>query len=173
MISEAAAEITLQPLQALSGARRRDPVLRHPDRAVRDRAESDASSTGEGPRLTPPLVEQRARRADGLPGAARADLRDGRARSKRQLDPAKTLIGFAGSPWTVATYMVAGQGSRDQAEARRLAYADPGAFGAIIDRIEEVTIDYLSRPDRGRRRGACNCSTAGRAACRRRSSSDG
>ena len=66
----------------------------------------------------------------------------------------KTLIGFAGSPWTVATYMVAGQGSRDQAEARRLAYADPAKFGAIIERIEAVTLDYLSRPGRGRRRGA-------------------
>ncbi len=60
-----------------------------------------------------------------------------------QVDPSKTLIGFAGSPWTVATYMVAGQGSRDQAEARRMAYADPGAFGAIVARIEEVTLDYL------------------------------
>jgi uroporphyrinogen decarboxylase len=40
--------------------------------------------------------------------------------------------------------MVAGQGSREQSEARRLAYADPGAFGAIISRIEEVTFDYLS-----------------------------
>ena len=46
---------------------------------------------------------------------------------KAALTPAKTLIGFAGSPWTVATYMVAGQGSREQAEARRLAYRDPGA----------------------------------------------
>jgi uroporphyrinogen decarboxylase len=60
------------------------------------------------------------------------------------LDPRKTLIGFAGSPWTVATYMVAGQGSREQAEARRMAYADSAAFGAIISRIEEVTLDYLT-----------------------------
>ena len=40
--------------------------------------------------------------------------------------------------------MIAGPGSRDQAETRRLAYADPGRFGAIIARIEEVTLDYLS-----------------------------
>src|SRR6188768_3203299 len=39
--------------------------------------------------------------------------------------------------------MVAGQGSREQAEARRLAYADPGAFSKIIERIEAVTLDYL------------------------------
>jgi uroporphyrinogen decarboxylase len=54
------------------------------------------------------------------------------------------LIGFAGAPWTVATYMVAGQGSREQGEARRLAYADPKRFGALIERIEQVTLDYLS-----------------------------
>ena len=55
-----------------------------------------------------------------------------------------TLLGFAGSPWTVATYMVAGQGSREQAEARRFAYRDPEAFAAIIDAIAAMTVDYLS-----------------------------
>ena len=54
------------------------------------------------------------------------------------------MLGFAGSPWTVATYMVAGHGSRDQADARGYAYADAGAFAAIIDAIVEMTIDYLS-----------------------------
>jgi uroporphyrinogen decarboxylase len=63
---------------------------------------------------------------------------------KAALDPSKTLIGFAGSPWTVATYMVAGQGSRDQSETRRLAYSDPKRFQVIISRIEEVTLGYLS-----------------------------
>jgi uroporphyrinogen decarboxylase len=56
-----------------------------------------------------------------------------------------TFLGFAGSPWTVATYMVAGHGSRDQGETRRFAYADPKAFGEIIDAIAETTITYLSR----------------------------
>src|SRR5207237_5320555 len=65
-------------------------------------------------------------------------------RGKASLDLSKTLIGFAGSPWTVATYMVAGQGSREQAEARRLAYADPAKVAAIIGEIEAVTLDYLS-----------------------------
>jgi len=60
------------------------------------------------------------------------------------LPAGKTLIGFAGSPWTVATYMVAGQGSREQAETRRLAYSDPSRFGEIIAQIEKVTLDYLS-----------------------------
>jgi uroporphyrinogen decarboxylase len=60
------------------------------------------------------------------------------------LDAGRTLVGFAGSPWTVATYMVAGEGSRDQHETRALAYRDPGAFGAIIAAIVETTVEYLS-----------------------------
>jgi uroporphyrinogen decarboxylase len=55
-----------------------------------------------------------------------------------------TFLGFAGSPWTVATYMVAGQGSKDQAETRGMAYRDPAAFGAIIDAIVALTVEYLS-----------------------------
>jgi uroporphyrinogen decarboxylase len=61
------------------------------------------------------------------------------------LPPETAFLGFAGSPWTVATYMVAGQGSRDQSEARRYAYGDPGGFEAIVDAIAEMTVDYLSR----------------------------
>ncbi|MBW4919621.1 uroporphyrinogen decarboxylase family protein, partial [Klebsiella pneumoniae] len=60
------------------------------------------------------------------------------------LPPQTTFLGFAGSPWTVATYMVAGQGSREQAETRRLAYRDAQAFQAIIDAIVAATVDYLS-----------------------------
>jgi uroporphyrinogen decarboxylase len=60
------------------------------------------------------------------------------------LSPQTTFLGFAGSPWTVATYMVAGQGSRDQHLARAIAYRDPGAFQAIVDGIVEVTTEYLS-----------------------------
>jgi len=63
---------------------------------------------------------------------------------KPQLSAATTFLGFAGSPWTVATYMIAGQGSREQAEARTLAYADPGKMHAILDLVAQVTVDYLS-----------------------------
>jgi len=63
---------------------------------------------------------------------------------KSLLPSETTFLGFAGSPWTVATYMVAGQGSRDQAEARLKAYADPQGFAAIISAIEAMTVDYLS-----------------------------
>ena len=65
-------------------------------------------------------------------------------RVKAALEPQTTFLGFAGSPWTVATYMIAGQGSREQAEARQLAYDDPGKMDAILDAIASVTVDYLS-----------------------------
>jgi len=97
---------------------------------------------GEGPRLTPPLVTSD---LDVLtPTLARFEPIYETVRNvKARLSPKTALIGFAGSPWTVATYMIAGQGSRDQIETRRLAYADTKRFRAIIDRIEKVTFDYL------------------------------
>jgi uroporphyrinogen decarboxylase len=98
--------------------------------------------SGEGPRLTPALAN--AGLDDLTPFLARLEpIYETVTKVRERLDPAKTLIGFSGSPWTVATYMVAGQGSRDQSEARRLAYADPSRFGEIVSRIEKVTIDYL------------------------------
>ena len=57
--------------------------------------------------------------------------------------PKIALIGFCGAPWTVATYMVAGQGTPDQAPARLLAYREPEAFSKIIDVLVENSIEYL------------------------------
>ena len=56
-----------------------------------------------------------------------------------------TLIGFAGAPWTVATYMIAGRGTKDQGPARKLMFGDPVRFEALIDRITEATIHYLKK----------------------------
>ena len=55
-----------------------------------------------------------------------------------------TLIGFAGAPWTVATYMIAGQGTPDQAPAHRLKAENPALFHALIGRLTNATIEYLS-----------------------------
>ncbi len=55
-----------------------------------------------------------------------------------------TLIGFAGAPWTVATYMIAGRGTRDQGPAHALKASDRATFTAIIDLLTEATVDYLS-----------------------------
>ncbi len=62
----------------------------------------------------------------------------------RELPPEVTLIGFAGAPWTVATYMIAGRGTPDQGPAHAMKAADRVAFSALIERITEATIEYLS-----------------------------
>ncbi|MDP5307051.1 uroporphyrinogen decarboxylase [Paracoccus spongiarum] len=62
----------------------------------------------------------------------------------RELPRDTALIGFAGAPWTVATYMIAGRGTPDQAPAHAFKTADRPAFAALIDRITEATIHYLS-----------------------------
>ncbi len=140
--SDAAAEITLQPLKRFPGL---DAAILFSDILIVPFAIGQNLSfvAGEGPRLTPRLVDTAIDALQAYP-ARLAPIYETVAKVKAALDPSKTLIGFAGSPWTVATYMVAGQGSREQAEARRQAYADPKAFGEIIARIEEVTLDYLS-----------------------------
>lgn len=62
----------------------------------------------------------------------------------RELPRETTLIGFAGAPWTVASYMIAGRGTKDQGPAHALKSADRATFQALIDRITEGTIEYLS-----------------------------
>jgi uroporphyrinogen decarboxylase len=139
----AAMEVTLQPLNRFPDL---DAAILFSDILIVPFAigQNLTFVAGEGPRLTPPLST--ATLDDLTPFLARLEpIYETVSKVRAQLDDDKTLIGFAGSPWTVATYMVAGQGSRDQSEARRLAYADPVRFGEIMARIEQVTIDYLSR----------------------------
>ncbi len=140
--SDAAAKVTLQPLNRFPQL---DAAILFSDILIVPFAIGQNLSfvAGEGPRLTPPLMTGT---LDSLtPFAARLDpIYETVRKVKAAMDPSKTLIGFAGAPWTVATYMVAGQGSRDQSETRRLAYSDPGRFQSIISRIEEVSLDYLS-----------------------------
>jgi uroporphyrinogen decarboxylase len=139
---EAAAEITLQPLERFD----LDAAILFSDILIVPFAigQNLTFVAGEGPRLSPPLAN--ASIDDLTPFLARLDpIYETVAKVKARLPEGVTLIGFAGSPWTVATYMAAGQGSREQAETRGLAYADSGRFRAIIERIEEVTFDYLSR----------------------------
>ena len=139
--SDAATEVTLQPLRrfGLDAAILFSDILIVPHAMGMDLS----FGVGEGPRLVPPLVDGK---WEGLtPNLDRfAPIYETVRRVKAALSPDVTLIGFAGSPWTVATYMVAGSGSKDQGEARRLAYRDPAAFQALIDRIVGVTVDYLS-----------------------------
>jgi uroporphyrinogen decarboxylase len=64
---------------------------------------------------------------------------------RAKLDPGKALLGFCGAPWTVASYMIAGQGTPDQAPARLFAYREPAAFAALMDILVEASAAYLVR----------------------------
>ncbi|MGY3438741.1 MULTISPECIES: uroporphyrinogen decarboxylase [unclassified Marinovum] len=102
--------------------------------------------TGEGPRLST-ITEQRD--FDKLKPAS--DIHDTLSPIyetvrilARELPSETTLIGFAGAPWTVATYMIAGRGTPDQGPAHALKDENRALFEALLDRITEATIDYLS-----------------------------
>ncbi|NCP11160.1 MAG: uroporphyrinogen decarboxylase [Sphingomonadales bacterium] len=139
--SASAAEVTLQPLRrfAFDGSILFSDILIVPH-ALGQHLEF---RVGEGPHLSPRLADVAL--ADLTPVIERFDpVYDTVRRVKAQLAPGTTFLGFAGSPWTVATYMVNGEGSRDQAAARRMAYGDPARFGALIDAIVTTSIDYLS-----------------------------
>ena len=138
--SEAAAEITLQPIRryGLDGAILFSDILIVPYAMGQDLE----FLVGEGPRLSPRLVDTVLENLHAVPERLKPIYATVKA-VKAMLPADKTMLGFAGSPWTVATYMVAGEGSRDQHDTRAMAYRDPGAFQAIIDAITAVTIEYL------------------------------
>lgn len=139
--SEAACEITLQPIDrfGFDGAILFSDILIVPH-ALGQHLEFLA---GEGPKLSPPLVDAA---LDALTcDRSRYDpIYETVRRCRQRLPDGVTMLGFAGSPWTVATYMVAGEGSRDQHDARAMAYRDPAKLDAILDAIVGETIEYLS-----------------------------
>ena len=138
---EAAAEITLQPIRrfGFDGAILFSDILIVPHALGQDlRFEA-----GEGPRLSPALVDGALDALEQVPARLEPIYRTVE-NVKARLPAETTFLGFAGSPWTVATYMVAGRGSRDQADARHFAYADPSGFSEIVDAIATMTVDYLS-----------------------------
>lgn len=139
--SEAACEITLQPIDrfGFDGAILFSDILIVPH-ALGQHLEFLA---GEGPKLSPKLVDSSLDALTRDPSRYEPIYETVRLCRKR-LPEGVTMLGFAGSPWTVATYMVAGEGSRDQHDARAMAYRDPGALQVIIDSIVDETIEYLS-----------------------------
>ncbi len=138
--TEAAAEITMQPVRryGMDGAILFSDILIVPYAMGQDLE----FLVGEGPHLSPRLVDVALSSLHAVPSRL-SPIYDTIKLVKVSLPADKTMLGFAGSPWTVATYMVAGEGSRDQHQTRAMAYRDPGAFQAIIDAITEVTIEYL------------------------------
>jgi len=139
---ELAAEVTLQPIRRFGF----DAAIIFSDILVVPYALGRAVrfEVGEGPRLdpldTPDKIELLKNGADLK---AFEPVYNALRIVRGELDSKIALIGFCGAPWTVATYMVAGQGTPDQAPARLLAYRDPMAFATIIDAIVETSIHYL------------------------------
>lgn len=138
--SPSAAEITLQPLRRFD----LDAAILFSDILIVPYAMGQDLQflVGEGPHLSPRLVDHALESLVPVPERLDAIYETVRL-VKAELAPDKAFLGFAGSAWTVATYMVNGEGSKDQHATREYAYRDPGAFQTLIDAIVDLTITYL------------------------------
>ncbi len=142
--SDLAAEVTLQPIRRYGF----DAAILFADILLLPQALGADLwfETGEGPRLSTITGPEGLRALKG-----KDDIHDTLAPIyetvrilARELPKETALIGFAGAPWTVATYMIAGRGTPDQGPAHGLKAADRATFSALIDRITEATVEYLS-----------------------------
>ncbi len=99
---------------------------------------------GEGPVLDPVDAEAIDRLDSGRIENKLSPVFETVSSVRAALAPEKALIGFCGAPWTVATYMIGGRGSSDQALAKQFALSQPEAFGRLIDKLVDASITYLS-----------------------------
>lgn len=136
-----AAEATVQPIRRFG----MDAAIVFADILLIARALGQRLDfTEDGPKLEP------LDRMTGLTGLSLAGLSsldpvyETVRLSRAELSAETTLIGFAGSPWTVATYMIEGGASRDFRLTKSWAYRDPEGFGALVELLSEATIGYLS-----------------------------
>lgn len=138
--ADSAAEVTLQPIRRFGF----DGAILFSDILIVPHAMGQKLwfETGEGPRLAPRLLDASLSSLEAAPEHFEAIYATVRSVAA-QLDDKTTFMGFAGSPWTIATYMVNGQGSKDQAATRRFAYRDEAAFGELIAAIVDNTVTYL------------------------------
>lgn len=139
-----AEEVTLQPIRryGFDAAILFSDILVVPDAL----GQKVAFKEGEGPVLEPITDAVGLAALGPVSGVTKAlaPVYETVSRLKASLPPDVTLIGFAGAPWTVATYMIAGRGTPDQAPAHAMRTSAPEAFDALIDRITDATIEYLS-----------------------------
>lgn len=142
--SELAAEVTLQPIRRYDF----DAAILFADILLLPQALGADLwfENGEGPRLAAitTMAGVKALKPKDAIHEKLAPIYETVRILARELPRQTTLIGFAGAPWTVATYMIAGHGSKDQGAAHALKAADRETFQALIDIITEATIDYLS-----------------------------
>jgi uroporphyrinogen decarboxylase len=139
---ELAAEVTLQPVKRFGF----DAAILFSDILIVPLALGRKVEflVGEGPKLEPLADAAAVVGLHGtIDGKILAPIYETVSRVKSALDDRTTLIGFCGAPWTVATYMVAGEATSDQAPARLFAYRDPAAFAVLIDRLVQGSIEYL------------------------------
>lgn len=142
--SELAAEVTLQPIRRYGF----DAAILFADILLVPQALGADLwfVTGEGPRLS--TITSQAELDKLIPADAIHDhlapIYDTVGILAKNLPKETTLIGFAGAPWTVATYMIAGQGTPDQAPAHKLKAENRGVFDGLMERITDATIHYLS-----------------------------
>jgi uroporphyrinogen decarboxylase len=139
-----AAEVTLQPIRryGFDAAILFSDILVVPDAL----GQSVAFLEGEGPKLEPISSTAELKRLDRSKTAEKFGLIcETVSRLRQDLPKETTLIGFCGAPWTVATYVVGGEGSSDQAAARRFAYRDPKGFQQLMDILVDTSVDYLAQ----------------------------
>ena len=142
--SELAAEVTLQPIRRYGF----DAAILFADILLLPQAMGADLwfETGEGPRLSTitTLAGVQALKPKEDIHDKLAPIYETVRILARELPRETTLIGFAGAPWTVATYMIAGRGSKDQGAAHTLKAADRATFQALMDAITVATVEYLS-----------------------------
>ncbi|MEP3633179.1 MAG: uroporphyrinogen decarboxylase [Shimia thalassica] len=143
--SELAAEVTLQPIRRYGF----DAAILFADILLLPQALGADLwfVTGEGPRLSTIETQADFDKLSGVEGIHETlnPIYETVRILRRELPSETTLIGFAGAPWTVATYMIAGRGTPDQGPAHKLKDENPALFDQVIDLITEGTIDYLSK----------------------------
>lgn len=141
---ELAVEITLQPIRryGLDGAILFSDILIVPHAL----GQKVWFEEGVGPRLEPIReIRDLGRLSPGRAGAALAPVYETLRRVRGALPGTTALIGFAGAPWTVASYMIEGGSSKDYALAKTWAYRAPKEFARLIDLLVETTAEYLCR----------------------------
>lgn len=138
-----AAEATLQPIRrfGFDAAIIFSDILVIPD-ALGQKVSFDS---GEGPRLDPITSVHQIEQIEELSIEKLNPVFEAIDRVKGHLPAETALIGFCGAPWTLASYMIAGKGTPDQAPARLFAYRYPAAFQMLIDKLVSASISYLKR----------------------------
>ena len=138
-----AADVTLQPIRRFhfDAAILFSDILVVPD-AMGQRVSFES---GAGPRLEPIETPEQAQRLGEFKLEHLSPVFETIDLVKTALPSDVAFIGFCGAPFTVVSYMIAGQGTPDQAPARLFAYRYPDAFAQLIDRVVEASIDYLAR----------------------------